>query len=157
MNDFPVTTGAMLAESALTTCIDGLAKVSRLMAGGLMNGADLRVLWNLMAELDPNTCKADITATVLAERYGHDPTAVRRSLSKLKKLKLVAIWSDERSGHRYFLVNPELVTIGGAQRRGYLIQLFRDAIDGQDITIDAPLPAEQALRRPVGEMDGLQP
>lgn len=135
--------------------IEGLAKVSRLMAGGLMTGADLRVLWNLMAELDANTCRAEITASALARHYGHDPTAVRRSLSRLKKLKLVAVRVNERSGGTSFLVNPELITIGGAQRRGWLIQQFRDALDGRDITIEAPPAKEQASDLPPGEMDGL--
>lgn len=136
---------------------EGHHKITRLLRAGEMNSRDLRILWVILGDLDPMTCRASISPGAIAKEMDTAGSYVRAGLARLKRLRVIATWRDARTGHSFFLVNPELVTIGGAQRRGYLIQLFRDAIDGQDTAIQAPLPAHHGPKREEGAMDGLQP
>lgn len=134
---------------------EGHHKITRLMRTGEMNSRDLRILWIILGDLDPVTCRASIKASAIALEMDTAGSYVRAGLARLKRLRIIATWKDARTGHAFFLVNPELVTIGGAQRRGWLIQLFRDAIDGKEPTIQAPLPVDHGPERAPGEMDGL--
>lgn len=94
----------------------------------LLQPRDLAVLLALMAELNWRNGRVEITQRALALHMGIKECDCGASVRRLQSLRFVARMKDLRSGNTYFLINPRLLTVGGPQRRGHLLQQFDEAI-----------------------------
>lgn len=99
---------------------------------------DLGVLIAMTALTDwrSGTCKA--TASGLAKELGWKPNVVSLSLSRLKKIKLIAPAKDAKTRASIYLIDPRLVIYGTGKRRGYLIKRYAELVfgdTGKDVVV----------------------
>ena len=94
---------------------------------------DMAVLMSLVFHCDWRSGRARITQKALAAVMGIQPAHCSAAIKRLQSHKppMVARVRDNRTGEQFFLINPDLVAVGGAQRRGYLQHQF-DEVFGQD-------------------------
>lgn len=63
-------------------------------------------------------------AAAINIQQGHCSAAIKR----LQRKRFIVRTCDAHTGEQYFLVNPDLVAVGGSQRRGYLLAQFDDVL-----------------------------
>jgi len=88
---------------------------------------DMAVLMGLILHCDWRSGRVRITQKALAAAMGQEESNCSASVGRLQKMRLVARVRDPHTGEPYFLINPDLAAVGGAQRRGHLAVQFRDA------------------------------
>tara|TARA_R100001082_G_C4341746_1_gene150454 strand:- start:541 stop:933 length:393 start_codon:yes stop_codon:yes gene_type:complete len=90
---------------------------------------DMAVFMGLMSEMNWRSGKVRITAKALSKKLGISFPVCVSSITRLRKELLVVRVKEERSGELYFLLNPYVASVGGAQRKGYLWKQFIDVVD----------------------------
>lgn len=88
---------------------------------------DMAVLMALILHCDWRSGRVRITQRALAAAMGQEESNCSASVGRLQKMRLVARVRDPHTGEPSFLINPELASVGGAQRRGHLLKQFREA------------------------------
>jgi len=96
-----------------------------------INQRDVSVLFAMMCLCDARTGRIRFMVKNLAEEFGIVANSLSSSLSRLKKVKLIAPF-QESNGGRYFLVNPRLFSVGGYNKRKYLIHKFDSAFESKE-------------------------
>jgi hypothetical protein len=90
---------------------------------------DGSVLIALEAYCSWRSGRVRVTPRKLAERLSMQEPHVISSLTRLRKLELLAKATDERTGEWFYLFNPALVNVGTGQTRGHLQATFSRAIE----------------------------
>ena len=90
---------------------------------------DMAVFMGLMAHMNWRSGRVPITAKALAERLGIKLPVCVSSLTRLKKEMLVARVVDRNSGDNYYLLYPDVASVGGPQRRGLLWAQFKASLE----------------------------
>jgi hypothetical protein len=90
---------------------------------------DAAVFLVLLNYVNWRSGRASVSAKYIAERLNVKLPVAVSAITRLKKENLVSRVIDQRTGERYFLVNPYLASVGGPQRRGHLWQQFKDSLE----------------------------
>lgn len=107
-----------------------------------INQRDICVLFAMMSLCDPRTARIKFMVKNLADDLGVNPTSISASLSRLKKIMLVAQFA-ERNGDKYYMINPYVFSVGRKQRWGLLLQKFLSAFtDNLEPQIKLEQPTE---------------
>lgn len=95
---------------------------------------DVAVLMALILHCDWRSGRVRVTQKALAAALGIHASDCSAAIRRLqaKRLRLVARVRDPHTGEQYFLINPDLAAVGGAQRRGHLDKQFNDAFGDED-------------------------
>lgn len=100
------------------------------------------MLFAMMSLCDPRTARIKFMVKNLADDLGVNPTSISASLSRLKKIMLVAQFV-ERNGDKYYMINPYVFSVGRKQRWGLLLQKFLSAFtDNLEPQIKLEQPTE---------------
>jgi RIO-like serine/threonine protein kinase len=89
---------------------------------------DAAVLYALEAYCSWRSGRVRVTPRKLAERLSMQEKHVISSLTRLRKLELLAKGMDEHTGEWFYLLNPNLLTVGTKQTMGLLRKSFSDAL-----------------------------
>lgn len=136
----------------------GAEMVAQALQEGKLRARDPGLLWALVPHmqfplghdsglLDPNYPEAEskqrlqesrptppgrivVRLSVVAAEIGQPRDEVTRAFARLQRAQLVARCRD-RSGRSFFLINPEVVSVGGLSIRNRLWREFREATGGQ--------------------------
>lgn len=90
---------------------------------------DLAVLYALEGYCSWMSGRIEVTAKKIAERLKMQEKHVISSLTRLKKERLLAKATDPNTGMWFYLISPDLLTVGTSQREGYLRKTFSEALD----------------------------
>ena len=72
-----------------------------------------------------------VTPRRIAERLSMQEKHVISSLTRLKQLGLLAEGMDPHTGEWFYLMSPDLLTVGTGQTRGHLQKMFNEALEGE--------------------------
>jgi|GEM_PF-5264878 len=136
----------------------GLQEVVALVAAKQLGTEDLLTLLSLASLMQLPSGKIQITSTELASLMKRQPGRTRGALSRLRREGLVAMWADPRNKRRRgYLINPRLLSVGGATRRGYTIRLFEaDRVQPAGGKTVATPTAADSVRLTAGDSIGAQ-
>ena len=102
-----------------------LLPVVALVAEKRLGSEDLLTLATLAGLMEFPTGRIEISAVELAAVMKRHPGRVRHSLARLRREDLIARMTIPRERQRRcYLINPALVSMGGASRRGYTFEVF---------------------------------
>lgn len=102
-----------------------LLPVVALVAEKRLGSEDLLTLATLAGLMEFPTGRIEISAVELAAVMKRHPGRVRHSLARLRREDLIARMTIPRQRQRRcYLINPGLLSMGGASRRGYTFGLF---------------------------------
>lgn len=90
---------------------------------------DVAILYLIHGYMNWRSGRAHITPSGLARDTGMLESNVRASIGRLRKELLISRVVDRYSGEAYYLINPHLAAVGGAQRRGHLWQQFQESLE----------------------------
>jgi len=90
---------------------------------------DLAVLVAMLSNADWRSGRIKTTARGLAEQMGIQQSNCTTSISRLRAAMLVSHVYNVRTGDSYYLINPYVASVGSPQRRGMLMQQFRDSLE----------------------------
>jgi hypothetical protein len=90
--------------------------------------SDVGVLFALMSLVNMRSGRIKFLVKNMAEELNYTPHAVSLALSRLKKVCLVASFT-ERNGDKYYMINPYLFSVGSRQRWGLSIKKFFSAFN----------------------------
>lgn len=88
---------------------------------------DVAVLFALCLHCDWRSGRVRITQKALAAQIGDHASHISTSIGRLQRHRLVARVRDPHTGEQFFLINPNLASVGGPQRRGHLAVQFEEA------------------------------
>lgn len=102
-----------------------LLPVVALVAEKRLGSEDLLTLATLAGLMEYPTGRIEISAVELAAVMKRHPGRVRHSLARLRREDLIARMTIPRERQRRcYLINPAVLSMGGASRRGYTFQVF---------------------------------
>ena len=101
-----------------------MEEVGRMVAEGQLHPRDIGVLWFLQGKMNYRTGRVSVRADALAEMAGISAMQVRASLSRLQKALVIARYQDKESGHRYYIINPYICSVGGRKTQAWLWKQF---------------------------------
>ena len=104
-----------------------LERVMELICQRKLQPRDFSVMGALITQMDTYTCRVHTTAETIAGLLGMNPSAVRSSMSRLKKEHQLRLIREARTGNRYYLLNPWTVRAGKSQAVGMAMQQFKEA------------------------------
>jgi hypothetical protein len=105
--------------------VAALLPVVALVSEKRLGSEDLLTLAALAGLMEYPTGRIEISAVELAAVMKRHPGRVRHSLARLRREDLIARMTIPRERRRRcYLINPALVSMGGASRRGYTFQVF---------------------------------
>lgn len=90
---------------------------------------DMAVLWALMAHASWRTGKIIVTVDKLAERLRMQKPHVVSSLTRLRKELLLTKGKDPHNGTPFYLLNPAVASVGPAQTKGRMWQVFKESLE----------------------------
>lgn len=106
-----------------------LAKLLPLFRDRTLPPRDAAVLICLWEGMDVNTAKIRLTAAGIAEQLGTRRTDVVHSLSRLKRLSLLAAVKCPRTGECYYMLNPYLASVGAGKKWAWIYRQFQEALE----------------------------
>jgi hypothetical protein len=90
---------------------------------------DIALLFTLASHVNTKTGRIKISIEHIAEELEVKSSDIRTSLSRLKKVLLIASYSDKKTGEKFYLLNPLVFSVGGRSKRGHLTRMFKNAIN----------------------------
>lgn len=90
---------------------------------------DMAVLWALMAHASWRTGKIIVTVDKLAERLRMQKPHVVSSITRLRKELLLTKGKDPHNGTPFYLLNPAVASVGPAQTKGRMWQVFKESLE----------------------------
>lgn len=97
---------------------------------------DGSVLIALEAYCSWRSGRVRVTPRKLAERLSMQEKHVISSLTRLKRLGLLAKGTDPHTGEWFYLMTPDLLTVGTSQTRGHLQKMFDEALEAGVSDVD---------------------
>jgi hypothetical protein len=90
---------------------------------------DLATVMALMANTNWRSGRIRITATYLAQQMGVRLDDCVSSLSRLKKEMVAVRIREPKTGDTYFVLNPDVISVGSEDRRQHLRRQFQEAYE----------------------------
>jgi hypothetical protein len=90
---------------------------------------DLATVMALMANTNWRSGRIRITATYLAQQMGVRLDDCVSSLSRLKKEMVAVRIREPKTGDTYFVLNPDVISVGSEERRQLLRRQFQEAYE----------------------------
>lgn len=92
---------------------------------------DFAVLFAMMSHCDTTTGRVKFMGKALAETFRVAPGNISTSISRLKKAKIVAAFTDS-TGEKYYMINPYYFSVGRRQKWGHSLIRFMSAFDDEN-------------------------
>lgn len=92
---------------------------------------DAAVFLVLLNYVNWRSGRAHVSAKYIAERLNIKLPVCVSAITRLRKENLISRVIDDRTGERYFLINPFLASVGGPKRRGHLWVQFEESLEGR--------------------------
>ena len=86
---------------------------------------DVAILFCLIANMDPGSGRVNLSVSALARRLRTRTSNVSLSVSRLKRKLLLINRLDKNTGALYFLINPDLASVGVRHQRAMATKQFR--------------------------------
>lgn len=86
---------------------------------------DVAILFCMIANMDPGSGRVNLSISALARRLNTRTSNVSISISRLKKKLLVINRVDKNTNALYFLINPDLASVGVRHQRAMATKQFR--------------------------------
>lgn len=109
-----------------------IGEVLDLLAGRELELRDAAVLLALEHYVNWRSGRIRVTPKKIAERLKMNEKHVLNSLARLKGASLLAKVVDDETGEWYFLMSPNLMSVGTNQTRAFLWDLFNRALSTAD-------------------------
>ena len=86
---------------------------------------DVAILFCLIGEMDPGSGRVNLSVSALARLLNTKTSNVSISVSRLKKKLLLINRLDKNTNALYFLINPDLASVGVRHQRSMAAKQFR--------------------------------
>lgn len=86
---------------------------------------DVAILFCLIGEMDPGSGRVNLSISALARLLNTKTSNVSLSISRLKKKLLLINRIDKNTNALYFLINPDLASVGVRHQRAMATKQFR--------------------------------
>ena len=110
--------------------LGGMREVLDLLGERKLELRDAAVLYGLEAYCSWRTGRVKVTPRKLGERLSMQEKHVISSLSRLKRMGLLAKGIDDYTGDWFYMLNPRLMTVGVSQRSAVLWEMWEKATGG---------------------------
>lgn len=90
---------------------------------------DLATMLALMANTNWRSGRVRVTASHLAAQMGIPLSNCSLSLSRLRKEMVATRIREPKTGDTYFVLNPDVISVGSEDRRQHLRRQFQEAYE----------------------------
>lgn len=100
---------------------------------------DITTLLAFISLTDWRSGRCRATCAAIGNLLGRSTNHIALSLKRLKDCELMLPFTDQRTGDKYLIVNPNFLVCGSGKRRGFLIRCFNETLQEKRKTEEKPL------------------
>lgn len=105
-----------------------LGKLLDLVSCKRLQHHDITTLFAFISLTDWRSGRCRATCAAIGNLLGRSANHIVISLKRLKDCELILPFTDQRTGDKYLIVNPNFLVCGSGKRRGFLIRCFNETL-----------------------------